>query len=81
MANLASKWPSTLALSVVESASIPLGEGRQIDGYYTLTVVTTMFGLGWYVVMRPRAAALSALPGGSWRVGGPLGADDGVEMV
>ena len=81
IANLASKWPATIALSVVEPASIPLGEGRRIDGYYTLTAVTTLFGLGWYVVMRPHASALSALPRGSWKVGGAPGGDDGVEMV
>lgn len=78
VANLASKWPTTLALSVVDAASLSLG-GTQIDGFYILTGVCTFVGTAWYIVMMPRAVALSSLPMTAWRVA--VAVEEDVEMV
>mmetsp|Transcript_36821 Transcript_36821/g.90594 ORF Transcript_36821/g.90594 Transcript_36821/m.90594 type:complete len:270 (+) Transcript_36821:84-893(+) len=63
IANLAAKWPSTLVLALVEPLTLP-----GVDGYYTLTAICTGVGVGWWLLMRGRVAALSDMPLAAWRV-------------
>eukprot|EP00960_Hanusia_phi_P050129 760014-Hanusia_phi.AAC.2 len=61
VANLGSKWPTTLVLALVDVTTSSF-----MDGYYVLTSVCTLFGIVWFATSRLEVEKLDLLPSSAW---------------
>ncbi|EKX43642.1 hypothetical protein GUITHDRAFT_110438 [Guillardia theta CCMP2712] len=61
VANLGSKWPTTIVLALVDVTTSSL-----VDGYYVLTSVCTLFGAFWFLASRLEVEKLDLLPSSAW---------------
>eukprot|EP00756_Hemistasia_phaeocysticola_P054738 Hpha_TRINITY_DN30648_c0_g1::TRINITY_DN30648_c0_g1_i1::g.18215::m.18215/K03372/ACATN, SLC33A1; MFS transporter, PAT family, solute carrier family 33 (acetyl-CoA transportor), member 1 len=69
-ANLGSAWSSTAALKVTDALTLGDGWfGSGLDGFYVLSVIASVGGLVWFVVMgREEMVKLDRAPMDNWRV-------------
>jgi len=69
MGNVGGTWPNTMAFYLVDAFTCN-GSGCvfQLDGYYTVSVLSIIFGLGWISLGRMAVQSLQELPLDKWKV-------------
>lgn len=79
IANLGGTWPKFFVLWLVDLFTVkscePSEDGTEQqctierDGYYVMSIFCALYGVVWFILMRPRINAIQDLDTSVWRLG------------